>query len=76
MPRTERTMPAQDRRYLKFKMERIKKEKRRGNRPAAHRHATELLQYFGINGSSRPIADALELDESGSPIDDMLEQFR
>lgn len=44
-----------DRRYLKYKMKRIKKAKQQGNEALAQRHAIELAQYFGIGGQERPI---------------------
>lgn len=50
-----------DRRYVKFKMQRIKELKQKGNNPAAERHATELIQYLGLD------------DESELPIEPLLE---
>lgn len=57
-----------DRRYVKFKMKRIKRERNRGNRAAAERHANELLQYFGFDESERPIEQLFdENDEEDAP---------
>lgn len=69
MPRDNMDFRETDRRYTKFKSKRIKREKKRGNTAAAERHATELLQYLGLDGSSElPIERALnrseELDDS------------
>jgi len=44
-----------DRRYIKFKMKRIKEAKQRGNDARANRHANELLQYLGFDNSETPI---------------------
>lgn len=45
-----------DRKYIKFKMKRVKKAKKRGNNAEAERHATELIQYLGLEeGSEAPI---------------------
>lgn len=48
-----------DRKYIKFKMKRIKSEKQRGNHAAARRHATELLQYLNLGGSESPIEQVM-----------------
>jgi hypothetical protein len=63
MPRKERHLRELDRRYLKFKMKRIKKEINRGNRPAAQRHGVELIQYFGIGDGEMPIESVLQAAE-------------
>lgn len=50
-----------DRKYVKFKMKEIKKEKKRGNEPAARRHATELFQYLSLGtGGETPIEGELD----------------
>lgn len=51
-----------DRRYVKFKMKRIKEARNKGNKAAAQRHSTELIQYLGIapDDSETPIEGALD----------------
>jgi hypothetical protein len=63
MPRETTHLAKQDRRYMKFKMRRIKRAKLDGNEAAAQRHATELLQYFNVGDNETPISDALELSD-------------
>ncbi len=41
-------MAETDRRYVKFKMKQIKKEKQAGNPSIAERHRVELLKYLGM----------------------------
>lgn len=56
-----------DRRYVKFKSKRIKREQKRGNSAAANRHAMELVQYLGLDESSEtPIEGILAMMESES----------
>lgn len=52
-----------DRRYIKFKMKRIKEQKLLGNDSAAKRHARELVQYIGIENDETPIEEQLTLIE-------------
>lgn len=45
--RTTRWMATTDRKYIKFKMKKIKEAKKSGNNALAERHAEELYQYLG-----------------------------
>lgn len=70
----------QDRKYVKFKSKRVKRAKKRGNNAAAQRHATELIQYLGLDeGSETPIEGILAIEarnESQMSGDDRLQQLR
>lgn len=58
MVEREQAMREVDRKYIKFKMQRIKQAKKRGNDAAARRHATELIQMLGLNeDTDMPIED-------------------
>jgi len=54
MPRQQTHLSKIDRRYFKFKMKRIKRAEKRGNRAESQRHATELSQHFGFDNNSEP----------------------
>lgn len=56
---SDRYLREVDRRYIKFKMKQIKKAKQQGNKGLAQRHATELLQFLGVDGSSTPIESVM-----------------
>ena len=61
MDRNEQRNRKKDRKYIKFKMQKIKKAKEKGNSGAANRHATELTQYLGLDeGSETPIEGMLD----------------
>jgi len=49
MPDEQQQLRETDRNYVQFKMKRIKKAKQRGNNAEAERHATELIQYLGLD---------------------------
>lgn len=53
-PSTENLQTETHRKYIKFKMKQVKRAKQRGNQAKAQRHATELLQYLGLDGRSEP----------------------
>jgi hypothetical protein len=59
-----------DRRYIKFKMKRIKEQKLLGNDSAARRHARELVQYIGVENDETPIEEQLSLTEDALPTSD------
>lgn len=77
---TETQLREIDRRYIKFKMQRIKRAKKRGNDPVARRHATELIQMLGLNDDTdMPIEEMVELLEenvTGFQYQDRLQQLR
>lgn len=59
MTTTNNTRDA-DRKYMKYKMRRIKEAKESGNRAEVNRHAIDVIQYFSVDGTSeRPIEDTL-----------------
>lgn len=60
-------MRAKDRRYLKFKMKKIKEARNNGNRALARRHAIDIIQYFGFDDSEAPIEAFFEKDEERMP---------
>jgi len=61
MDRNEQLNRESDRKYIQFKMKKIKKAKKKGNNAAASRHATELTQYLGLDeGSATPIEGMLD----------------
>lgn len=63
--RTREEMREVDRKYIKFKMKRVKREKTRGNAPAAERHADELVQYLGLDERELPIERIVDLAQTG-----------